>query len=125
MSTPTYPLNLPTNVFPDTTHVVRHVVAAIAESPFTLSQQVYQWPGARWEIEVTLQAMSPTEAALWTPFFYNLNGKVGTFNFDLTPHCPGLVPAPGVKAFRLIEVPGWDSRVAVDFGFSFKAVEAL
>jgi hypothetical protein len=121
----TYPLSLPANIFPENVHVLRHTVAAIAESPFTLVQQVYQWPGARWEIEVTLQAMAPAEAGQWTQFFFDLKGKVGTFNFDLTPHCPGLSPAPGTHVFRLIEDPGWDSRLAVDFGFTFRAVEAL
>ena len=122
---PTYPLTFPTNVYPENVHVRRRTVAAVAESPFTLTQQVYQFPGKRWEIEVTIQPMIAAEAALWTQFFYDLQGKVGTFYFDLTPHCPGLSPAPGSKIFRLIEDPGWDSRFTTEFGFTFKAVEAL
>jgi hypothetical protein len=120
---PSYPLTFPTNVFPENVHVIRRIAAAIAESPFTFQQQVYQFPGKRWEIEVTLQPMSAGLAALWTQFFYDLEGKVGTFYFDLTPHCPGLSPAPGSKTFRLVEDPGWNSRLAVDFGFTFRAFE--
>jgi hypothetical protein len=116
---------MPTNVFPDTVHVLRRHVVAVSESPYTFSQQVYQFPGQRWEIEVTLQPMDAISAALWTQFFSDLNGRAGTFTLNLTPHCPGLVPAPGVKTFRLAEDPGWDSHLAADFRYSFKATEAL
>ena len=122
---PTYPLSMPTNVFPATVHVRRHNVVAVGESPFTLTQQVYQFPGKRWEIEVTLQPMDGASAALWTQFFYDLNGRAGTFQMGMNPHCPGLSPAPGTKTFRLDADPEWDSRIAVDFGFSFKASEVL
>ena len=122
---PTYPLSMPTNVFPATVHVVRHNVVAVGESPFTLTQQVYQFPGKRWEIEVTLQPIDSGSAGLWTQFFYDLNGRAGTFQLNMTPHCHGLTPAPGVKTFRLREDPGWDSRIATEFGFQFKADEIL
>src|SRR3972149_6877387 len=117
---------LPTNVYPEQVRVRRRWATGVAESPFTLSQQVYQWPGARWEIEVTLQPMSKTLAQLWTQFFYDLAGRAGTFTMDLTPHCPGLAPAPAVKTFRLADPEvGWDSKLAVQFGFSFRAVEVV
>ncbi len=122
---PAYPLPLPTNIFPENVHILRHVVAAVSESPFTLQQQVYQFPGKRWEIEVTIQPMPAVEAQLWTQFFYDLEGRVGTFSMNMTPHCPGLNPAPGVKNFRLVEDSGWESRLATEFSFSFRAVEAL
>ena len=122
---PSYPLSLPTNVHPENVRVRRRTATAVAESPFTFQQQVYQHPGARWEIEVSLPAMPADEADEWTQFFYDLQGRVGAFTMDLTPHCPGLTPAPGIVGFRLVEDPQWDSKLAREFGFSFRAVQAL
>jgi hypothetical protein len=123
---PSYPLTFPTNIHPDNVRVNRRRAAAISTSPTTYKQQIYQHPGKRWEIDVTLQPMHKTEAALWTQFFYDLDGVVGTFNFNLNPHCPGLLPAPGVVVFRSAEPSnGWDSKLATTFSFSFRAVEDI
>lgn len=123
---PAYPLTFPTNIHPANVRVIRRTAAAVAESPTTYQQQVYQHPGVRWEIDVKLQPMDVVAAALWTQFFYDLQGRVGTFNFNLTPHCPGLAPAPGVVLFHLADPEvGWDSDLARTFGFSFRAVQAL
>src|SRR4051812_46115109 len=109
---PSYPLTMPTNVHPESVRVRRRTATAVAESPFTLQQQVYQHTGARWEIEVALPAMPADEADEWTQFFYDLNGRAGHFNMSLTAHCPGLTPPPGIVNFRLAEDPQWDSRLA-------------
>lgn len=123
---PSYPLTFPTNVHPLKLRVSRRTAAAVSESPTTYAQQVYQHPGARWQIDVTLQPMAYDDAALWTQFFYDLQGRVGTFNMNLNAHCPGLSPAPGVVLFRLADPEvGWDSELARTFGFSFRAVQAL
>lgn len=123
---PSYPLTFPTNIYPEVVRVRRRTATGIAESPFTYTQQVYQFPGARWEIEVTLQPMPVTLAATWTQFFYDLAGRVGTFSFNLDPHCPGLSPAPGNVTFRLADPDtGWDSRLSREFNFTFRAVQAL
>lgn len=117
---------IPTNIAPAKVRVMRRTAAAVVESPTSLKQQVYQHPGKRWEIEVSIQPMPRAKAALWTQFFYDLEGVVGTFTMDLNPHCPGLTPAPGVVTFRLAEpVIGWDSELATTFGFTFRAVQAL
>lgn len=123
---PSYPLSFPTALAPYKVRVSRRTAAAVAESPFDFSQQVYQHPGERWEIELSFEPMNRTDAAAFTQFLYDLKGRVGTFAFNLTPHCPGLSPAPGVVNFRLAEsVIGWDSELATAFGFSFRATEAL
>lgn len=123
---PSYPLSIPTNVHPDSVRIRRRSATGLAESPFTFTQQVYQHPGARWEIEVALQPMPADLAALWTQFFFDLQGRVGTFTMNLDAHCPGLSPAPGSVTFRLADPdPGWDSKMAIEFNFSFRAVEAL
>jgi len=123
---PTYPLTFPTNVAPEDVRVTRRYAQSVHTSPSTYTQQIYQRVGKRWEIEVTLQPMAAAEAASWTQFFYDLEGQVGTFAFNLTPHCPGLSPAPGAVNFRLAEPNiGWTSRLATEFGFTFRAVEDL
>lgn len=121
---PSYPLTMPTNVHPDEVFVRRRTAAGVSTSPTNYKTQVYQHPGARWEIEVKLQPMPITEADEWTQFFYDLQGRVGTFTMNLNAHCPGLSPAPGVVTFRLADPnPGWSSRLAVEFGFSFRAYQ--
>ena len=123
---PSYPLTFPTNVHPENVRVRRRTATAVAESPFTLQQQIYQHQGARWEIEVALQPMPYDEADEWTQFCYDLAGRVGTFTMNLNAHCPGLSPAPGSITFRLADSDvGWDSKLAREFGFSFRAVQAL
>ncbi|MDP1580653.1 MAG: hypothetical protein Q8M02_10260 [Candidatus Didemnitutus sp.] len=121
-----FPLAFPTAIFPANVRVTRRTAAQVSESPTSYTQQVSVSPGERWEIDVTMQKMGVADAAAFTQFFYDLRGRVGTFTFDLTPHCPGLSPAPGAVTFRLSEQnPGWDSTLAREFGFTFSAVEAL
>ncbi len=116
----------PTNVAPQRVRVSRRTAAAVVESPTSLKLQVYQHPGKRWEIEVTLPPMPRDLAAAWTQFFYDCEGPVNTFAVNLDAFCPGLSPAPGSVTFRLAEpVVGWDSELALTFGFSFRAVQAL
>lgn len=123
---PAYPLTFPTYPVPLKVRVRRRTAAAVAESPTTFKQQIYQHPGARWEIDVTIQKCTAEEAQVWTQFFYDLQGVVGTFNFNLTPYCPGLTPAPGSTRFRLSEAEtGWDSELACLYDFSFRAVQDL
>lgn len=119
---PSYPLTFPTNVAPENVRVTRRTAAAVEVSPYTFKEQVYPHPGKRWQIDVTLQPMPADLAALWTQFFYDLEGPVGTFTFNLNPHCPGLAPAPGVVTFFCPDAElGWDSKLATEFGFSFRA----
>lgn len=56
-------------------------VNAIGEtdSPFTFSQQVQQWPGQMWEIELALPPLLMSEAEEWIAFLGALFGKYGTF----------------------------------------------
>ncbi|MBM3855050.1 MAG: hypothetical protein FJ399_18160 [Verrucomicrobia bacterium] len=123
---PSYPLTLPTNVHPEHVRVRRRTATGFSESPTSFKQQIYQHPGARWEIEVSLPPMPYDEADEWTQFFYDLQGRVGTFQMSLNAHCPGLSPAPGTVTFRLADPEiGWDSNLAREFGFSFRAVQAL
>lgn len=123
---PSYPLTFPTNVFPDNVRVRRRTPTGVFEAPTSNKLQIYQHPGGRWEIEVTLQPMPYDEADEWTQFIYDLQGRVGTFTYNINAHCPGLSPAPGAITFRLADPDvGWDSKLAREFGFTFRAVQDL
>ena len=77
-------------------------------------------------LEITIQKCDAAEAAIWTQFFEDLDGVVGTFNFQMNPHCPGLDPAPGLVRFRSADAElGWDAELATLFDFSFRAVQDL
>jgi hypothetical protein len=54
-------------------------VVGVAESPFTLEQQVYEHQGARWEAEITLPPLTLDQAREWEAFFISLRGRKGTF----------------------------------------------
>ena len=74
----TYPLTIPNHDFRSMTMRMKRVVG-VAESPFTLEQQVYEHQGARWEAEITLPPMTLDQARAWEAFFISLRGRKGTF----------------------------------------------
>lgn len=56
-------------------------VVGISESPLTLQQQSYQWPGQRWEIEADFPPMPRDKAEMLVGWLTALNGRRGTFCF--------------------------------------------
>lgn len=52
---------------------------ARSASPFSLTEQVYVWPGQKWRCIMKLPAMAATDALAWQAFFADLNGMAGTF----------------------------------------------
>jgi len=60
-----------------TMRLVRAV--GMTESPLTLQQQVYQYDGARWEMDITLPPLTYVEARQWEAFILSLRGMSGTF----------------------------------------------
>ena len=73
-----YPLTIPNQNFSSMSmRIVR--ATGLNESPFTFHQQSYQYPGAKWEAEVSLPALSYAEAREWEAFFLSLRGRRGTF----------------------------------------------
>ena len=79
MAAPTYPLNHPaTPAFRNSSwRLVRQ--NAMAESPFTGQQQVFEYDYALWTAEISLPPMIRSQAAAWEAFFMKLHGRVGTF----------------------------------------------
>jgi hypothetical protein len=54
-------------------------VVGESDSPFTQSDQVFQWPGDMWTIEANLPPMLFQQAEQWITFLESLFGKYGTF----------------------------------------------
>jgi hypothetical protein len=77
--TVTFPLTLPTTPVPRRTGFRLRSTAALAQSPFTLSQQIHEHSGQMWLVDVTMPRMSRAQAAPWTAFFAKLRGRRGTF----------------------------------------------
>ena len=48
-------------------------------SPFTLTEQVYAWPGQRWSVILKLPPMSVEDGQKWQGWFAKLNGAEGSF----------------------------------------------
>lgn len=122
---PTYPLTFPA-IHPASVKATRRRVQSIAQSPFTLQQQVFDWNASRWDLSIIMQQMSAADAAVFGRFMDDLNGIVGTFTFNLDAWCPGLATPPGLRTFRLSSSSTvWDSEYAVKWGFQIEAIEAL
>ena len=115
----------PAALYPDKVNAVRRRAQAVATSPFSLSSQVQDWGGRRWEITIVMPRMTAGDASIFSAWLESLDGMVGTFTFDLTPWVPGLVPAPGLRTFRLAAPRNqWESdREAIWDEFQIDAVE--
>ena len=73
-----YPIQVPNHDFASfNMRLVRAV--AMTESPFTFQQQVYEYDGAKWEMEITLPPLTYVEAREWEAFILSLRGMRGTF----------------------------------------------
>lgn len=75
----TYPLSLPTITGIANIVITARNSVAVATSPFTLTTQVMQHQGSRWEASVTLPPMKRASAEEWIAFLISLNGAYGTF----------------------------------------------
>jgi hypothetical protein len=53
--------------------------ASVSQSPFTGSQQTFEWPAEWWEAEVSLPPMRRATAEAWNAFLCGLGGRAGTF----------------------------------------------
>ena len=74
----TYPLTMPATPGFRQTKLTSTNIAGISKSPFTMQQQVYQWPGEGWSADVALPPMKRVLAEAWVTFLTSLRGVVGT-----------------------------------------------
>lgn len=75
----TYPLALPAVTGLQSIRLFARPVVALAESPFTLQQQVQRHAGQAWGAAVSLPPMRRAAAEEWWAFLLKLNGVEGTF----------------------------------------------
>lgn len=76
--TVTYPLALP-NIRAIRTSIRMGNRTGITRSPFSASEQRYEWTAKWWECDITLPPMSRAQVAEWQGFLAQLNGRKGTF----------------------------------------------
>jgi len=74
-----YPITLPATPAPSSIRIYPRSVVAVAASPFTGAQQVYQHQGQIWQADITLPPMYRESAAPWIASLLQLNGRYGTF----------------------------------------------
>ena len=79
MSTPSYPLSLPSgpNFSQSTFEIVRKT--GYTESPFTGKQQVHEYPYALWRATLTLPPIKRADWNNWAVFVLQMRGRRGTF----------------------------------------------
>ena len=75
----TYPLTLPTSVFPVTQSWSIQRQAGISESPFTGKQQTVEFDYAKWKASVSFPPMKRSTAGEFISFLTKLHGRRGTF----------------------------------------------
>lgn len=121
-----FPLSLPSSPAPREVTIWRESVVAVTTSPFSLGEQVYVHPGKRWKLHITFPPMVEADAAAWYQFFFDMNGREGTFSFNLNTYLPNLNPAPGTKNFRFDQnVQQITIDVVKHYGFEIDASEVL
>jgi hypothetical protein len=58
--------------------------ASMSQSPFTGSQQIFEWPAEWWELQAALPPCTRANAEAWNAFLLALRGQSGTFYFGDT-----------------------------------------
>lgn len=74
-----YPVTLPSTPNFRAVEFRAKNAVAVSSSPFTYQQQIYQYPGQMWEVDVSLPPMKRNDAETWIAALMSLNGSVGTF----------------------------------------------
>lgn len=82
----TYPLSFPSTGGISNIMFTATDVIGISQSPYTFQQQLFQYPGQRWEASVTLPPMKRDDAEEWVGFLLSLKGRLGTFYLN-DPNC--------------------------------------
>jgi hypothetical protein len=74
----TYPLSFPTHKNPRGVLIRQRKVVGVNTSPGSLVTQTYEWPGERWEAELTFAPMNRADAETWMAWLTSLRGSVGS-----------------------------------------------
>ena len=78
MSTPSYPLTLPSPNFSQSTFEIARKTG-YTESTFTGKQQVHEYPYALWKATLSLPPLRRSDWNNWSVFILQLRGRRGTF----------------------------------------------
>lgn len=114
----------PSSVYPKRVAVRPTHAVAQFDNPINLSTEVQLLGGFRFEIDIEMQPMSPTQAADFTAFIQACAGGSATFTFDIGPWAAGWTVTPTLRTFRLATPDtGWDADIAREYGFRFTAIE--
>ncbi|NIM21858.1 MAG: hypothetical protein GTN64_05485 [Candidatus Latescibacteria bacterium] len=93
-----FPLSMPTstNAHSSIQWIQRNIVG-LSSSPFTAQQQVQDWGGDFWELDVSFDPMDRDDAFVWIAFLSKLRGANGTFLYgdELTRTKRGNAAATG------------------------------
>ncbi len=93
----TWPIDPPDGLSFAVVEVARQSVSGLSVSPYSLSQEAYEWPGQGWALAVTLPANGDRRAQrALDVFLARLSGRAGTFRMALPDHdpCPDIVVNP-------------------------------
>lgn len=84
----TYPLEFPSELYTKSLQVKQVNSVSRSESPFDLSDTVYDWGGEMWAIEGPLPPMLRDSAASYIAFVAKLKGIKGSFLFPVHEPTP-------------------------------------
>lgn len=74
-----YPLQMPLVPGWSKINVSATNIVGLSRSPFTNQQQVYQWAGEYFSVDVSMPPMPQVTAEAWINFLVSLRGTLGTF----------------------------------------------
>jgi len=113
----TWPIDPPASLCFAAIEVARQAVTGLSVSPYTLSQEAYEWPGQGWALSVSLPLNADRrQQRELDAFLARLSGRVGTFRMALPDHD---APAGVVQNPVLIEAAAARAdSVAVEHRFN-------
>lgn len=74
----TFPRTFPTSPRPTRIEFTPRKVVGMNTAPGSLVTQTYEWPGERWEAQVTMPPMHGDDAEVWVAWIISLRGPVGS-----------------------------------------------
>lgn len=75
-----FPLSMPSAPGFQKANLTATNIAGVVESPFTMQQQTFEWPGEGWLLDLSLPPMKRDKAEAWITFLVSLRGQVSTFH---------------------------------------------
>jgi hypothetical protein len=77
----TFPISFPSDGGPSKASIADNNVVGVTAAPFSLSEQIQEYDGQAWELELTFPPMDQARGRQWVAAIRSLRGPVGTFLF--------------------------------------------